>query len=61
MVVVRTLLQPRFVRRVLLHLGSSKPTLFQQLKRKAPAEGINWTRLGHQRQPTDDKTEVSWI
>jgi hypothetical protein len=42
-------------------LASVKPTLFQQLKRKAPADGVNWKRLEGYRPPTDDKKKVSWI
>jgi hypothetical protein len=42
-------------------LASVKPTLFQQLERKAPADGINWKRLKGYRLPTDDKKKVSWI
>jgi hypothetical protein len=42
-------------------LASVKPTLFQQLKRKAPADGINWNRLEGYRLPIDDKKKVSWV
>jgi hypothetical protein len=40
-------------------LASVKPTLFQQLKRKAPADGVNWKRLEGYRLPTDNKKKVS--
>jgi len=40
--------------------ASVKPTLFQQLKRKVPANGVSWKRLEGYRLPTDEK-EVSWI
>jgi hypothetical protein len=42
-------------------LASVKPTLFQQLKRKALADGINWNRLEGYRLPIDDKKKVSWV
>jgi hypothetical protein len=42
-------------------LASVKPTLFQQLRRKAPANEINWKHLEGYRLPTDGKKKVSWI
>jgi hypothetical protein len=42
-------------------LASVKPTLFQQLKRKAPADGINWKDLEGYGLPTNDKKKESWV
>lgn len=42
-------------------LTSGRPTLFQRLKRKAPADGINWKRLKGYSLPTDDKKKTSWV
>lgn len=39
--------------------ASVRPTLFQQLKRKAPVDGINWKRLGGYSLPNDDKKKTS--
>ncbi|GAB7336402.1 hypothetical protein MBLNU13_g09120t1 [Cladosporium sp. NU13] len=42
-------------------LTSVRPTLFPRLKRKAPADGINWKRLKGYSLPTDDKKKTSWV